>query len=573
MPTATGSTGPLSSRGDPREPQPLPAAETQHPAPVRDWIAIATWCLLAIGIAARLLRFVLRFPLWGDECLLATNFIDRDFIGLLRPLDNHQVAPVAFLWLEEAATRLFGFSEYSLRLWPLMAGLCATVLLFRFARRELPPLAALFAVGFFAVSSYAIRHAVEVKPYAIDAFATTVLLSAAWPLWRRPADLDRLWLLAPLAGLAVLVSYPSVFVVGAIGLVTLPAVLRSRRPRAWLAMGAFGSAVAAAFALMLATSVGPQFAAEAQVMRDYWAAAFPPLGDPLRLPLWLVDAHTGEMFAYPLGGERGGSVLTFLCFATGIVVVWRTRAWPLASVTLATLALAFVAAALQRYPYGGHPRLVQYAAPLICLLAGAGLARILASDRRPRLARNVRMATAAALALIGCGLMIRYVARPYQDVRDVYRREAVIQVWQGLAAAPGPSLSVEADLHVDLYPESAAIGRPIYRCNEQIYASRDTGPIQRLLSRIDCQTPLNCVALRSADDAGDAARLAAWLDDLAAHHRLVLHSRHSVAPQTPERVVYEVFCLAPQDGPAAAAQVAHGPAVVQPPPPSGSRRF
>ena len=34
---------------------------------------------------------------------------------------------------------------------------------------------------------------------------------------------------------------------------------------------------------------------------NYWAAAFPPLTEPVKLAGWLAEAHTGRMFAYPFG--------------------------------------------------------------------------------------------------------------------------------------------------------------------------------------------------------------------------------------------------------------------------------
>ena len=46
------------------------------------WQARLIWGFLILGVVARAVRFLLRFPLWEDECFLAANFIDRD---LFRP--------------------------------------------------------------------------------------------------------------------------------------------------------------------------------------------------------------------------------------------------------------------------------------------------------------------------------------------------------------------------------------------------------------------------------------------------------------------------------------------------------
>ena len=62
------------------------------------------------------------------------NFIRRGYLDLLRPLDNGQIAPLLYLWAERFVLDLAGFSEWSLRLFALLCGLCSLVLIWRFAR-------------------------------------------------------------------------------------------------------------------------------------------------------------------------------------------------------------------------------------------------------------------------------------------------------------------------------------------------------------------------------------------------------------------------------------------------------
>ena len=136
----------------------------------------ATWALVGLGLAVRLVRYLVVYPIWHDEAFLAVNFLDRGYLDLLRPLDYSQVSPVLFLWIELTAVRLLGFSEWSLRLFPALCGL-ASVLLFRHvAARLLRGLALVLAVGIFATAFYPIRHAAEVKPYASDLFSALSLL-------------------------------------------------------------------------------------------------------------------------------------------------------------------------------------------------------------------------------------------------------------------------------------------------------------------------------------------------------------------------------------------------------------
>ena len=77
------------------------------------------------------------------------------------------------MWIQETMTVVFGFTEYSLRLIPVLSA-SATVLLMRHvARRLFPDTPALFAVALFAVSYYPVRHGAELKPYATDLLASS----------------------------------------------------------------------------------------------------------------------------------------------------------------------------------------------------------------------------------------------------------------------------------------------------------------------------------------------------------------------------------------------------------------
>ena len=116
-------------------------------------------------------------------------------------------------------------------------------------------------------------------------------------------------------------------------------------------------------------------------MSSYWLDTFPPIGEPLKFLWWLLDTHTGSMLAYPFGGPGFGSTLTFILCVIGAVVFWRRRQFLLLGLTILPLGLNFVAAAMQRYPYGGHMRMTLYLAPMFCIFTAAGLAAMLARRR------------------------------------------------------------------------------------------------------------------------------------------------------------------------------------------------
>lgn len=518
------------------------------PALAPNFYARATLAFLFLGLFLRIARYALRFPFWGDEILLSANFLDRGFFELARPLDNHQVAPVAFLWIEHAATLLLGFSELSLRLFPLLCGLAAMFLFYRTATRHFAPQAALWGVAIFAVSSYIIRPAAEVKPYAGDCLASIALLTL-WFEWQQARAARWLWALACAAPLCVAFSYPAVFLVGGISLALLPALVGNRERREWLPWLLMNALAALVFLVVLRLSAGPQFAAEQAVMTDYWAGAFPPLARPWELPRWFLLAHTGEMFAYPLGAENGGSTLTFVLFVVGMWALWRGRQRPVALLTLAIFGLAFVAAALGRYPYGGHPRLVQYVAPLICLVAGVGIMTTLDAFGHPRLRRATIGLIVFVCAGIGVGIFARDATHPYRDRHELIFRDMARQFWGRQNERDGTLLCVSTDLGIDLYPgDSHELAWLAYRCNQRVYSRRHRNGPQRVnLTSLPADQPLRCVVYHQASDQRDDARRRQWLDSLAARYELqTVKTYRQVEPNPRSAEMYDLYEFAPR---------------------------
>lgn len=399
--------------------------------------------LVLTGLAWRLARFALGFPLWGDEAFLAISLLTRDFGGLMHPLEYGQIAPLGYLWGTLVFVRLLGSSEWGLRSFSLIAGVLALLLFVRLARRHLGRNASLLAIGVFAAAYAPMRYAVELKPYGFDLLIALLLFMSAAAVLENPARILRRLLLSLSAVLGVWCSYPAAFIAGGVG-ITLAAslmvpMLRSRRgpvrqaPRAaaettWYAMHTvvYMTALLASFAAMYVLFARPQYqSAKWAVDIPMWSVAFPPLERPWKLPLWLIDAHAGEMLAYPVGGKHGLSAGPLLLAILGAAALWRSQQRGFVVLLLSPLALTLIAAAMHRYPYGGGIRVMLFMAPAFCLLIGRGLAAALARwiPRRSR-PRAVRIAVGvlAGIALVG---LIRDVVKPYKGRADLENRRVL----------------------------------------------------------------------------------------------------------------------------------------------------
>jgi len=380
--------------------------------------------LLALGIAQRLVRYFLRFPVWGDEAFVCLNLMDRDYLGLTRPLLFDQVAPLLFLWGEETVYGLLGGSELALRLLPVLAGVGSLFLFARLAFAVLRPSAALLAAGILAVSYYPVRHSCEVKPYAFDLFLSLLLLTPAVLWLRRPDQRRHLVFLTAAVPLALASSYPAAFTAGAVSFALFPAVCRRRDGRSWLLYVLFNLLAIATFVgLFLGVGQG-QHDSMTTGCRGYWDAWFPP-ADLRELPRWLLAVHAGNMLAYPAGGRDGASTITLLLCLIGGVYLARRR-HDLLVLLLMPFVLTFLAAVLGQYPYGGSARIAQHLAPSICLLAGAGAAALLRQTRPSGIARGRGEVLAVCLlAAIGLAGTFRDVRKPYKTAGDERARQVV----------------------------------------------------------------------------------------------------------------------------------------------------
>ncbi len=380
--------------------------------------------LVVLGVVWRVARFAAGQPLWGDEAFLAVSVLLRDYAGLLRPLEYYQIAPAGFLWGELAMVRALGKSEWALRLIPFASGLASLGLFVRFAGKTLDRRSALLAVGIFAAAYYPVRHATEAKPYATDLLFSLMTTGLAWSTWLDRESLRRWLALAGVVVVGVWCSYPLVFVAAGVGAVLAVRVGANPSRRAILFYLAFGMASAASW-------LGSYFAVAREQARsapfytslETWQGAFPPFEEPWKLAYWLLDVHTGNMLAYPNGGNKFGSLATALLVAVGCLTLWRSRP-ALLAMLLSPLAANLLAASLHRYPYGTSARTTLFMAPAFCLLAGLGLVTVIRRLKGPRRRRAYRLATISLAGMMVVATVVN-VGWPYKNYEDTLNRQSV----------------------------------------------------------------------------------------------------------------------------------------------------
>jgi len=376
--------------------------------PAEALYSLLAWVGLCAGVCLRLAQYALDRSLCLDEAYLSLNLLHRSFAGLLRPLDYHQGAPLGFLLAEKYAIRLFGPTELSLRLLPLLAGLASMFLFYKVAKDILRPAAVPVAMGLFAIAPPLVYYASEVKQYSTDVAVALVLYSIALP--RKPAEWSsvRILVFGLFGSVAIWLSHPSVFVLAGIGTIVIIDAWHRGDVRCLTrflpAAGMWATSLVVCYLLLL------RHLARDQALLDYLNEYFMPLPPRSISDLkWFFDIFFG-FFSGTAGLVTTG--LAALTFIVGILYKWskdREQLWLLLTPFFFTL----VASGMHKYPLGG--RLTLFLLPTVFLLMAEGAEQV--RSNLPRNSRTIAYILVGLLMLDPAVYAVHHFAKPHTVVR------------------------------------------------------------------------------------------------------------------------------------------------------------
>ncbi len=389
--------------------------------------------IMLVGAAFRAKMFLGGRSLWLDEAMLALNLQGRSFVGLLKPLDYDQAAPVGFLWLCKAAMRCFGDGERAMRLVAFIAGMASLPLFWAVVRRWLGVAGCLVAITLFSISPNLIYYSSEVKQYGVDVAVTMLILWLAVRVADRPST-ARNGLFVVVGAASTWLSHTSIFV--------LPAAFVAWAAGAWeepakrrVGWAAGGVACFGSFIVNYVLFLGP--VAHSAAMKTYWAAGLMPwsIGSGGKFLLRIVV----EVFNNAVGCSVPAAM--DVAFAAGCIA-FGLRGKRLLMVVVGPVALVFVAAVLRVYPFTA--RLVLFAVPLMIATVAGGI-EYLWMDRSPR-----RWIAPVMLALIVAYMGRDAVASLSKPTMGVPQRQEMKPVLAHVQA------HLQAGDHIFLYPSARA---------------------------------------------------------------------------------------------------------------------
>lgn len=401
----------------------VPAAPPRHAPPGRPGLRRSTvdGALVVVLSAVAVLVLhrawdVLPFPYWLDEAwvALSAHLPLRDLPTVTA------TTPLGWTFL----LRLPGLLPGDwLRLLPLAFHAAAVVAAHALGRsvqgdRARPRLAGLLFAAVVATAPFLLERD-DLKPYTADAFVVVLVLLLVAGLDRRWSG-RRLWVLAGVSSVAMLVSHTAAFVSAAAMLaVLLTQLARGYRQRARQCVLA-GLCAAAVLGTVFVLAVRPS---QNDALAHYWVDYYLPtdLGGALA---FLGDRAGGLPALFALGSWW---VLGPLLVAGLVVLAVRRLTGVLATVLLLVV-LALSAGAVKAYPLlDQRTSTYLYAAVAVVLAAGVlGLASLLARARR----------SLALLVVLPYALAVAVGAVPASAV-DISREDVRAQV-RYLDAVRGP---------------------------------------------------------------------------------------------------------------------------------------
>jgi len=324
---------------------------------------------ILIGLLLRVFQFFFNRALWYDEAALAVNIINRDFSQLLQPLDYNQIAPVLFLWGQKLMTLLFGQTDWSLRIIPVLVGISCIWLTFKLGKLVFNEKIGLLASLIISLSHPLIYYSTESKPYILDQFFF-LLITLLFITFLKNRNGQSLFHLCVVGILGISFSFPIIFLLFSIGIILLPDLVKNETKLKFNLVFVLSS-WALLFAFLNIFLFG-EHGSDGK-MNTFWASHFAPYSGELITTLTWYPSHYAQIFYTIIGFPKFFAIIPILFSVLGLFAFLKEEK----QITLAFLLpiiIHLVISGLHLYPF--VERLNLYMAPTFSFLIAIGIYKI-----------------------------------------------------------------------------------------------------------------------------------------------------------------------------------------------------
>lgn len=133
--------------------------------------------IFALGFFLRLKLLIANPSFWDDECSLAWNVLHKNYTDFFSVLNFVQVAPPFFMIMAKFFTKLFGESDFVLRLTPFIFGIASMFVFLSISKHIFKNKSSIIISNFlFTINQTLINYSSEFKHYSCDVFFTLLII-------------------------------------------------------------------------------------------------------------------------------------------------------------------------------------------------------------------------------------------------------------------------------------------------------------------------------------------------------------------------------------------------------------
>ncbi|MCH7513104.1 MAG: glycosyltransferase [Bacteroidetes bacterium] len=315
----------------------------------------------------RLNQYFTRGSFWLDECALALNLRDRDYTGLLQPLDYNQVAPIGFLLTTKFFVNHLGQNELVYRIVPVLTGVFSIVLLYLFVKKFATSRIALISSFIYIFPIVFTNYSTEIKQYMSDTFFTLAILYLYFQFFHKQENIPKAILLGVFGGLFIGFSNIIIIILTSIGIYGIISLIRSFSVNRLLSYTFLGAIWLLSFFQYYTHFIKNH--SNEQGMQNYWANFFAPIPTSFADLLWVPD-NLWFFFKQWLG-YHDSTWIPFLLLIIAIYLCFRKKQYRYLFLLL-PMVIHVILSMFKLYPFDDK-RLILYLAPLLITLISIGI--------------------------------------------------------------------------------------------------------------------------------------------------------------------------------------------------------
>lgn len=322
--------------------------------------------IIIFGISVRLSQYLYNRSLWIDEALVV-GFIDWSLLDFYLPQFNH--LPRGFIMVANSIVVIFGESEYSLRLFPLLCGLISLPLFYRFAKEYIEKESIVLAFVLFAINDKLIFYASELRPYETDVAIALLLYIGGSYIQSKRVSMSQMIIYACIGIIAIFFSHTAIFVLIGIGLTLITISIVDKRYKQAICI----SAVCLVWGITAITNYMLFYHRLAidQHLINYHSSFFMPLPTKSISDIKWFAKNFFKVFKDPLGFIFPG--IAAFAFIIGLVKMFSEEKRK-CFILLSPIIITMITSGFRKYAFGEH--IILFIAPVVILFIAVGGVKI-----------------------------------------------------------------------------------------------------------------------------------------------------------------------------------------------------